>query len=76
MISFKYGRYEISAGKARGLARKYNSYFKARNGTVLYVIPRTSCEKVEISENEFKEREEREHKRDVNITKSMQNKLI
>lgn len=46
MIVFKYGKYEIAPNKVFDIVREYKSEFTARNGTLLYVVPRTLCKKI------------------------------
>ena len=46
MVSFPYGRYEITPRKACNQVKKYNSRFIAKDGTELYVIPRNACERI------------------------------
>jgi len=45
-VKYKYGEYEITPEKAISLKDKYTSIFLARNGTILYVIPRDGFKKI------------------------------
>ena len=76
MISFKYGRYEIVGEKALEVSQKYQSFFKARDGTLLLVVPRTACRKIEKSEQEKRADEKKEHKRAVEVAKAEQQFLL
>lgn len=50
-IKFPYGTYEISPKRAITLCDQYKSYFEARNGTILIVIPRDKCLKIKGKES-------------------------
>ena len=54
LISFKYGDYEITPTKARKVADLYDSYFIARDGTKLMIIPRHKCKKISEGEENAK----------------------
>lgn len=42
---YRYGSYTITPTKAEKLAKEFNSYYTARSGVKLLVIPRSDCTK-------------------------------
>ena len=56
-IIFPYGQYEISTKKIRELTEKYKSVYSARDGTELFVTPRSSWNKV--GEQNYRAEDER-----------------
>ena len=48
MISFPYGRYEITGKKAMKYAEKYKTSFRARADVTLFVIPRSACTRLDM----------------------------
>ena len=71
VVVLRYGKYEISPHMAMRRAKELGSRFKARDGKILLVIPRTAFEKIEpTKQNSEKEkiRQESLHKAESRYT--------